>query len=310
VAVLTPFALLGALVASAPAAADPPLSSVVLSDSLPGFVVSPPGPGNGPIAGSGSSSGIAGLAAQFLGGSTPQGYVRSWTRSGGDSAAIAVVRDGNSGLLSTVVGSLNHGLSASGATPFAVAGVSGASGFSVSGTAGGTSATSYFVDWVQGDELFLVGLQTSSGDVTEADAVTLASRQADHTGSSGFVTPLVLGLAAAAVVLLVVVVTAVVRRGRRRTERRAVEMGWPSLAPRPGSPPAGLAAPGSTDTAALRGMDLTPPGVGVAPAGNGHGSPPPPVPVASPSAPAGLPLLGAPAGPAPVVRPDAAPPRP
>ncbi len=299
--------LAAVLLVASPAGAAAPLSSVVLSDSLPGFVVSPPGPDNGPVTGSRiSASGIAALAQHVLGGGSPTGYVRTWTR-GTDSVGIGSIRYDDAGVLTDIVSGLNRAVSQTAVSTFDVPGVSGASGFVETGTSGGQSVTAYVVDFVQGNELFMVQVQTVSGDVGQADAVSLASRQAAQANGGTVLTdPWLLGPAAAVLLVLLVVVPVLIRRRERAPT--APPVGSPTTAGTVLAPTFSSAVAtrvGDRDPVTVRpasGEPAPPPDVA---APSDHGSPQPVPDRAAPPALAGLPLLGARSVDAPTPHPSA-----
>ncbi len=97
---LTPLALavpLGAAVSGTTAAsADPDLSSIVVSQALPGMVEAPPGPLNGPLTSSelGSitgNSGVTGPLSQALASGAASAYIRMWTNEPPNGAFVEVV---------------------------------------------------------------------------------------------------------------------------------------------------------------------------------------------------------------------------
>jgi hypothetical protein len=162
------------------AGSTPDLSSTVLSDSLPGFVASPAGTAtNGPI--NQSNVNYFGPAAsdltQFIANGSISGFLRTWAHEplNGDVVVIAALWFNDPNQIGAVMAGVSNGSEQSGATPFAVPGIDGGLGFSFD-KAGNQS---FEVTFAKGDILFTVGVVSGFHDLTSADAVSLALKQAD-----------------------------------------------------------------------------------------------------------------------------------
>jgi hypothetical protein len=255
----------GALLASTAALAGPGgLASVVLADTLPGLVASPPGPTNGPIDKSnvglfgGNAGGTSGLA-QHLADGDVSGELRFWVHQppDGDGVVISAFQFKDPKQVGAFLAGLDSGYGRVATGTFSVPGILGGSGYTVHVSASGTPSMAYIVTFAKGSIDFEVQVITASGDLTKADARAVATRQAASApggprvpvappGTSwavrvgeivGYVA---LGIFALA---LVVVVTRIVGRRPRRRRRPVVTPAWPAFPPplpapyRPPAPP-------------------------------------------------------------------------
>jgi len=162
------------------------LSSVILSSSEPGLVAAPPGTFDGPITQSnvnavmGSTNDATSALGQSLADGGITGYIRSWDRqpSNGDAVVIAAFEFTNASEENSFVYSLDAAMRGqSGSEPLAVPGISGASGSALHTSASGTPLSEYVVSFAKGDTVFQVGVASSSGGLSGADAVSVAHRQ-------------------------------------------------------------------------------------------------------------------------------------
>ena len=178
---LTSAALLGA---QSVAAAMTSLSSVVLSQTLPGMVAAPPGVRNGPINESniglvtgGSSSFEATQFGQLLASGNVNGYVRSWVHEpvNGDAVVICAFQFLDPGQAASFVsGAVPQ---QDGATSFAVPNVPGAQGYELHTSTSGVPVTEDAVAFDKSGTDILVVTVTESGDINSSDAASLASQQ-------------------------------------------------------------------------------------------------------------------------------------
>jgi hypothetical protein len=161
------------------------LSTVILSDTLPGMVLSPSGTTNGPLnqanvnlfnAGTSETAAID----QQLSNGNLSGYLRVWTQQppAGDGAVVLALELKDASLAAPFLGDFNLGVRSSGASSFSVPQISGATGFSDQIAVSGVPATAYAVTFARGDTIFSVELVTESGDLAPSDAIALAARQA------------------------------------------------------------------------------------------------------------------------------------
>jgi hypothetical protein len=177
---------LGLLAAPTAAGAGPSsLSSVVLADTLPGLVATAPGPTNGPINASNLGSfgtngaGAAGLARRLADGEV-SGQLRFWLHRppNGDGVVISAFQYGDPTPLGAFLAGMNSSLAGVATGTFDVPGIFGASGYTAHVSASGTPATAYIVTFAKGRIAFEVQVITAAGDLTNADAVSVAARQA------------------------------------------------------------------------------------------------------------------------------------
>jgi hypothetical protein len=161
------------------------LSTVVLSDALPGMVASPPGITNGPLNRANVSlfnAGPSETAAidQQLSNGNLTGYLRVWTQqpTNEDGAVIVAFEFSDATKVAGFLGDFNLGVRESGASTFSVSSISGASGFSVQIASSGVPGTVDAVTFARGNTIFCVELVGPSGDLAPSDDVALAARQA------------------------------------------------------------------------------------------------------------------------------------
>lgn len=211
-------------------AANANLSSVVLSNTFPGMVATAPGADNGPINPAnlqllGMSPALASTLSQHIANGDVSGYIRLWSRQppNGDAVVISAFQYSNPAGATAMLAGENFSLIAKpGVTTFAVPGIAGASGYTVpTATSSGTSVSGHFVFFNVGGTSVQVIVVSQSGDLTVADAVTLANRQAANTpaSSSGSSSPAYrageIFAAVAAGLVIVWAIMAVIRRSRK-----------------------------------------------------------------------------------------------
>jgi hypothetical protein len=181
-------ALLAGLVVGQPQAlAAGNLSSVLLTTTFPGLVLTAPGPENGPITPSdiGQATGMSGSAAaqfsQELSNGAVSAYERVWVRQplNGDAVEISAFDFSDQGATAAFLSSMNASVAnQSGAVTFAIPGIAGSSGYKVQATTAAGPTAEYLVTFARGGTVFAVAVLSSSGDLTSSDAVALATRQA------------------------------------------------------------------------------------------------------------------------------------
>jgi hypothetical protein len=161
------------------------LASVVLADTLPGLVASPPGPTNGPINASnaglfgGNGGGISGLAHRLADGDV-SGEVRFWVHQppDGDGVVISAFQFKDPKQVGAFLAGLDSGYSRVATGTFAVRGILGGSGYAVHVSASGTPSSAYIVTFAKGSTDFEVQVMTAAGHLTKDDALSVAARQA------------------------------------------------------------------------------------------------------------------------------------
>ena len=163
------------------------LSSVVLSQSLPNLVVSPPGIRNGPITESnlnlvtGESSGAAETQfAQLLASGNVNGYIRAWAHqpANGDAVVISAFQFQDPAQAASLVSGENGSLAQqTGVSTLAMPNVPGATGYLVHTSVFGSPITEYVVVFGKGSTDIQLDALTESGDITAADVTALASQQ-------------------------------------------------------------------------------------------------------------------------------------
>ncbi len=218
------------------AAATTDLPAVVLTSTLPGLVLSPPGSGNGPITPSNVSSatGLTGSAAtlfaQHLEDGDVSGYARTWVHQplNGDAVEILALDFTDQGNTASFLTSFNQSTAGkSGVTTFAVPGIAGAAGYRLEASTASGPAAEYLVTFGRSGTAFTVAVLSTSGDLTNADAVALATRQAANapgappstSGSSTSTWASKVGEIVGAALLIILVVGLIVigvQRGRRK----------------------------------------------------------------------------------------------
>jgi len=187
------FVALGLTIASSSAQAGPPdLATVVLTDTLPGLVVNPPGATNGPINDSNVSvlgataSQVAAVKQQLANGNL-FGYIRIWSSQVPQSRDAVVILALNITDTSQVGGFLadfNHGISSVASESFDTPDIAGGSGFTDHLPLSGQPATEYAVTFARGNTVFEVELATITGDLNVNDELSVASQQAAQAPGS------------------------------------------------------------------------------------------------------------------------------
>ena len=181
-----PLWLLMAATSSTAAYASPSdLSSVVLSETLPGFVLSTPGPKNGPVSQSnvnlfGGDGEVSAVLSRALADGDASGEYRFWVHQplDGDGVVISAFRFKSAKQVEEFLGELDAAYRGVAGATFPVSALPGASGYTAHVSASGSPSTAFVVTFAQGGIAFEVQVITASGDLTSADAVALASKQA------------------------------------------------------------------------------------------------------------------------------------
>jgi hypothetical protein len=171
------------------ASADGGLSSTVLSSTLPGLVLAPPGAGNGPVTGASLEQlGVASATASTVQGDVNDGalsgYFRTWSRqpTNGDEIAVGAFRFRSQLAADAFVAGANNDVKVQrGVVQDNVASVPGASLYSEPMMTAGSTQLAFFT---QGPYAFLITVRSPSGDLTLQDAVTLADRQAARVSAA------------------------------------------------------------------------------------------------------------------------------
>lgn len=132
----------------------------------------------------------------------------------------------------------NGSLQQPGVSPLGVSNVPGATGFLVHTSVSGIPVTEYLVAFIKGSTDITVDVVTESGDLTAADATSLASQQWANVPTPTDWTPLIRSATVIGVVLLSLIIVLVARRRRypavftaRPPERAAGPWNPPSLSP-------------------------------------------------------------------------------
>ena len=158
------------------------LSTIVLSKTLYGLVQSPHGPANGPV----TLSNFKHLPVYFPGERTLEGemanggaigYVRTWVNKPADGDAVFILamqfkKSSEARAFSSVAQSnlRNEGLD-----EFLVHGLP--EGFELLATQSALGKTEYIVDFAKGKYFFGIAVVNGLGDISTADAATLAKEQ-------------------------------------------------------------------------------------------------------------------------------------
>jgi len=165
------------------------LSSTILAVSVPGLVQTPLGTENGPITQSniglvlGSNVGASSALGQSLGNGSVSAYIRSWNHqpSDGDAAVITAYQFKYASDETSFVDGLDSELRSqagqAGNESFAVTGIPRASSAETHTSVSGGPLTEYVEAFAKGNTAFQVVIATSSGDLTSADAVSVANQQ-------------------------------------------------------------------------------------------------------------------------------------
>jgi hypothetical protein len=228
------------------------LSSTIVANPLPGLVPLPLGTENGPITQSnvdlveGNDKSGSSALDQALADGTVTAYIRSWSHrpSNGDAVVITAFQFKNAPDESSFVNGFTNQLQSQSSPQFAVTGIPGASGFEVHTAQSGIALTEYIVSFTKGNTAFQEFMATSSGDLTTANAISVADQQfavapdipASNSGTNWHLLPGV-----PLVGLLVCVAIVVI--GRRRKYPEALR-GLPPQGGNFWAPPAGAAPSG------------------------------------------------------------------
>jgi hypothetical protein len=223
--------------------AAPPLSSVVITRPLPGFVVDPPSSDTGyltPLDADQPGLGLSSdLVEQYGADGDLTSYARAWRDPvTGDGLEMIATRFVNPSLIPLFVqgvAGMHHN------TAFRMDGKFGAQGYSLSGTMAGVGFDQYVVMATVGNTVFVTTLLTR-GDLNAFDAFKVAQEQVQSvagpsgTGTSWWpVSRDATGLLALAVVALVALAVWWRRSKRPRPHRAFLDTG-PVLEPPPPSP--------------------------------------------------------------------------
>ena len=181
-----PLGLLVAATSTTAAYAAPnDLSSIVLSDTLPGFVVSAPGPKNGPVDQAnvdlfGGDGDVSAVLNRDLADGDATGEYRFWVHQplNGDGVVISAFRFKSPKQVADFLGELDGGYRSVAGVTFPVPALPGASGYTARVSASGSPSTAFVVTFAKGAIAFEVQVITASGDLTSADAVSVAMKQA------------------------------------------------------------------------------------------------------------------------------------
>jgi hypothetical protein len=170
------------------------LSTIVLSKALPGFAQTAPGAENGPLTQSTIGTVFAsGTATQrteiseMLSGNQISGFVRVWRSEPltGDGLVEFAFQSSSASDLSFLLGGFQKGVAASVAAnhghTFNVSGIPDAQGYDENLASNDPPVREFIVAFAKGDSAFLLTLVSSKFDLTEADAISLAQRQAAAT---------------------------------------------------------------------------------------------------------------------------------
>jgi hypothetical protein len=163
------------------------LAKIVLSKTLWGLVATPPGITNGPFTASDLSQvltdfpGERTLAGELATGQAT-GYVRTWANrpADGDSVFIVALRFQNSLEASTFLSVAGTDGRSMELDEFLVPAVPGAQAFELQASQSHTGSPEYLVYFSTGQVFFLVGVVNGLGDLSTADAATLATNQASN----------------------------------------------------------------------------------------------------------------------------------
>jgi Domain of unknown function (DUF1707) len=184
---------LGLLIPSSYATASTPeLSTVVIGQTLPGLVLDPPGPANGVITRSNADQ----LTSNMLSGSSAlensrfeqqlvhgdvSAYLRTWSRQSpqnGDAAVVLALDFSTGTQAGSYLGLLNEGMTPATTATIEVFNMAGATGIVQHQPLSGQPGTEYIVTFARGSTVFEVVLATVTDDITDTDAVSVASLQA------------------------------------------------------------------------------------------------------------------------------------
>jgi hypothetical protein len=171
-------------VAAAASATSEGLSTVILSDTLPGLITTSPGVTNGPLTQSsaklfGGNSAEVAVLGQKLADGQMSGYLRVWLHQplNGDAVVIGAFSFQDPSAVASFLSGLESGSHQVGAIEFAVPDLLGATGYSMGPSALGRNADAYSLQFAKGDIAFAVDVESPPGQLTEADAIAIAERQ-------------------------------------------------------------------------------------------------------------------------------------
>ena len=221
---LIALAAAGFFSAESAAAGASNLSSVVLSQSLPGLVAFPPGIRNGPVTESnlslvtGSNSGPAETQfAQLLASGNVSGYIRAWAHqpANGDAVVIAAFQFQDPTQAASYVSGENISLpQQAGVSPLPVPNVPGATGYVLHTSVSGSPITEYIVVFRKESTDIQVAVATESGDVTADEVTTLASQQRANIPTPTDWTPIIRSMSVVGALLLSLIIILVARMRR------------------------------------------------------------------------------------------------
>jgi hypothetical protein len=270
------------------ASADAGLSSIVLSEVLPGMVVAPPGSFNGPLTQSevqswGGNSGPASALSQAIGNGEVNGYLRMWRNEPPNGAFVEILaaQMPSPGDTAAALGGADKELSGNPFGHFAVPEIPGAQGYTLTNTTPSGVVTQEVVSFAKGSILFVVAVgqvttaaNSGAPQLSQPDAIQIASQQAavapgsptNPSYASGVITINLAGMLGAGLVVggVTWLVIFLVRRSNRANRPVPLATYWESglgaehlgFPPPPAAPgrPVGhgvVPAPGRTGTALL-----------------------------------------------------------
>jgi hypothetical protein len=172
------------------ASASGNLSSIILSNALPGFVQVPAGADNGPIGPASIDTVFAGDSAaqraditQMLAVGQLSGYVRVWHSEPlvGDGLVEFAFQSPSTESLGLLLGGFEKGevaaMKENHGSTFGVPGVVDAQGFKIDLANNSPPLQEFVVGFARGNSAFLLTLVTTKYDLTEANLISLAQRQ-------------------------------------------------------------------------------------------------------------------------------------
>jgi hypothetical protein len=221
---------------------------------VPGLVPLPLGAQNGPITQSdvglvfGSNESASSTLGQSLANGTVSAYIRSWNHqpSDGDAVLISAFQFKYASDETSFVNGMDSWLGSqagqAGNAAIAVTGVPGAAGTELHTSSSGVPLSEYFVTFAKGNTAFLEVIATASGDLTSANAISVANQQfaiAPDIPASGSKTSwhLLPGVSIVGAILAIVIVVI----GRKRKYPEALR-GFPATSGNNWPPPP-VAAP-------------------------------------------------------------------
>jgi hypothetical protein len=165
------------------------LSSTILANPVPGLVPLPLGTQNGPITQSdvglvlGSDESASSALGQSLGDGTVSAYIRSWNHQPGDGDALVISAFGfkyasdETSFVNGLDSQLQSQAGQAGNATIAVTGIPGAAGAEEHTSSSGLPLSEYLVSFSKGNTVFLEVVATASGDLTSANAISVANQQ-------------------------------------------------------------------------------------------------------------------------------------